>query len=734
MTNPADARFGYPRPTVQNQGIYREAGAAGGLPLPRARLVPFTIVIALLALAAIVMGPMLLVVVGGGMAGAWRLFKEGGWAMWLLLLLDLGAPAIAAGLGAFVLRGRRVPAGLLFVAAGLPLALALLGASMYQRMVMGAISGESVDPEMKARILAEGIAEGMSLDIFGGFVACGVAIVAAAAAGFAVASIDVGTITRGGPRPSSSGTVGATVAGGVWLIATMALAMVRLRAAGPLVLLTILPVAVLVPVAVLAARSAPALRPWHDRAEASRGAAALLVAALSALLAVLALERAIDASFTAKALNAIAGESVDESQRTRILLYALGGVRLAPVAYAVQAVLGIATFGLALVPALGSGRHPATLSAILATAFGLALLVGTLALTQGRHFAPQRALASSDRDAEGVSLPVLVDTFSHRGSGPGNGTAMVVDKNGVGTGNVTSSCDARWTVYADRAATLTMLRTRLGGIPLHGRICSKQLAFVATREHPKDVDARLGYLAGFLGTRAYVPVIMDGNESTSTTPSWGRDSGSPAAMRVVLVADDAVEIDGARLALPLAAPPSAYAARRTRITYVFQPSDTIETVVRTISAVEIAYADRISSYDLERTLDDGTRPPPPPPLPEPTLGGGAGAPASVRNGAVVVNGRLPPEVIQRIVRQNTGRMRLCYENGLRNNPSLRGRVTVKLVIDRSGAVSTASDGGSDLADAGVVACVVRAFGNLSFPAPEGGIVTVVYPLTFTSAD
>ena len=107
---------------------------------------------------------------------------------------------------------------------------------------------------------------------------------------------------------------------------------------------------------------------------------------------------------------------------------------------------------------------------------------------------------------------------------------------------------------------------------------------------------------------------------------------------------------------------------------------------------------------------------------------------SLRQGATQVNGRLPPEVIQRIVRQNFGRFRLCYENGLRTNPNLAGRVQVKFVIDRSGAVSTASDGGSDLPDQGVVGCVVRGFGNLSFPQPEGGIVTVVYPIIFSPGD
>ncbi len=103
----------------------------------------------------------------------------------------------------------------------------------------------------------------------------------------------------------------------------------------------------------------------------------------------------------------------------------------------------------------------------------------------------------------------------------------------------------------------------------------------------------------------------------------------------------------------------------------------------------------------------------------------------VRMGATQVSGRLPPEVIQRIVRQNYGRFRMCYENGLRSNPNLQGGVTVRFVIGRDGAVSNVSNGGSDLPDSGVVNCVVRAYYGLSFPQPEGGIVTVVYPIQFS---
>jgi hypothetical protein len=110
-----------------------------------------------------------------------------------------------------------------------------------------------------------------------------------------------------------------------------------------------------------------------------------------------------------------------------------------------------------------------------------------------------------------------------------------------------------------------------------------------------------------------------------------------------------------------------------------------------------------------------------------------GAP-SIRQGATQVNGRLPPEVIQRIVRQSFGRFRLCYEGGLRSNPNLQGRIAVKLTIGTKGAVTFAVDGGSDLPDVNVVSCVVRSFGSLTFPPPESGIVTVVYPLIFNPGD
>jgi hypothetical protein len=100
----------------------------------------------------------------------------------------------------------------------------------------------------------------------------------------------------------------------------------------------------------------------------------------------------------------------------------------------------------------------------------------------------------------------------------------------------------------------------------------------------------------------------------------------------------------------------------------------------------------------------------------------------LREANATVSGRLPAEVVRRIVRRNHPRFRHCYEKGLLTNPSLEGRVSVRFVIGRDGAVTHVADAGSDLPDPGVVRCVSNAFYDIGFPKPEGGIVSVVYPI------
>lgn len=97
-----------------------------------------------------------------------------------------------------------------------------------------------------------------------------------------------------------------------------------------------------------------------------------------------------------------------------------------------------------------------------------------------------------------------------------------------------------------------------------------------------------------------------------------------------------------------------------------------------------------------------------------------------------MSGGLPVEIVQRVVRQNFGRFRLCYEGGLRTNPALAGRASVSFAISASGEAASVKDSGSDLPDKTVVECIVRNFKNLSFPQPEGNAkVNVVASIVFS---
>jgi hypothetical protein len=52
-------------------------------------------------------------------------------------------------------------------------------------------------------------------------------------------------------------------------------------------------------------------------------------------------------------------------------------------------------------------------------------------------------------------------------------------------------------------------------------------------------------------------------------------------------------------------------------------------------------------------------------------------------------------------------------------------------IERTGVVTHVSDHGSDLPDPDVVSCIQKSFGELCFPPPEAGLVTVVYPIALS---
>lgn len=98
-----------------------------------------------------------------------------------------------------------------------------------------------------------------------------------------------------------------------------------------------------------------------------------------------------------------------------------------------------------------------------------------------------------------------------------------------------------------------------------------------------------------------------------------------------------------------------------------------------------------------------------------------------------VQGSLDKEIIRRVVRQNRGAIKYCYEQELQKNKGLAGRVTVRFTISATGSVVSAVVSDSTLNNAAVERCMTNNIRRWVFPEPKGGgIVIVNYPFNLSS--
>jgi outer membrane biosynthesis protein TonB len=142
--------------------------------------------------------------------------------------------------------------------------------------------------------------------------------------------------------------------------------------------------------------------------------------------------------------------------------------------------------------------------------------------------------------------------------------------------------------------------------------------------------------------------------------------------------------------------------------------------VASSAAVPVASSPPVEHDDPSTCVD--------PPEPPPAEGKPKGKGHKSADAVPSTFGRLPAETIQAIVRANYDRVRACYEPGLARDPKLAGRVGIRFVIGRDGKVASTRIADCTLPDCSVAQCVRDEFKALTFPEPEGGIVTVVYPL------
>lgn len=91
------------------------------------------------------------------------------------------------------------------------------------------------------------------------------------------------------------------------------------------------------------------------------------------------------------------------------------------------------------------------------------------------------------------------------------------------------------------------------------------------------------------------------------------------------------------------------------------------------------------------------------------------------------------EDIRLKVKEHLNDVKMCYDDSLKKNPKIKGKVLVDWTINDKGAVTSVSINKekTTLMDAEVQKCIVEKFNTWSFPpAPTGESVTISFPFTF----
>lgn len=94
-------------------------------------------------------------------------------------------------------------------------------------------------------------------------------------------------------------------------------------------------------------------------------------------------------------------------------------------------------------------------------------------------------------------------------------------------------------------------------------------------------------------------------------------------------------------------------------------------------------------------------------------------------------GNIDSAGVMKVIRASNAAIKRCYDKALITNPSLQGKISVKIVVNMEGRVGSVTLSEDTLKDAEVAKCVQGVIGRLRFPKPEGGPATIVYPYSFT---
>lgn len=100
-------------------------------------------------------------------------------------------------------------------------------------------------------------------------------------------------------------------------------------------------------------------------------------------------------------------------------------------------------------------------------------------------------------------------------------------------------------------------------------------------------------------------------------------------------------------------------------------------------------------------------------------------------GSAAVSGGTVANASAVVARMKAG-FRRCYNQGLADDPSMKGSVRITARVGPNGDVISAAPGGGSGLSPSVVACVTQRVKSAQFAPPEGGGATIVIPVTFVS--
>jgi TonB family protein len=116
------------------------------------------------------------------------------------------------------------------------------------------------------------------------------------------------------------------------------------------------------------------------------------------------------------------------------------------------------------------------------------------------------------------------------------------------------------------------------------------------------------------------------------------------------------------------------------------------------------------------------------------LGGKQSVDVGITSSEPVVMGSLDRELVRKVIRDNSGQIRFCYESQLTKYPKLRGTVSIKFIINADGKVVSSTVANSTAGNAELETCVAGRVRTWQFPKPKGGgAVAVTYPFIFKAA-